>query len=578
MKVLFALLLSVITALSQPFTVRDIPFMAQGITDWATRVVANGGAMPSGNTIACMETLRLSLISLGITNKIYSLCIFVPDSLIAATTPLFKHKGADPWTNGNFVIGDLTVNGFKGDGSTKFLDTAVKANNTGIASGGTGSRGLTVLVTETSSNNVASYMSYADPAGTPLVYLFVGATGDIEWEPTVTNPLFFVTTNDIARVGWISGNQSVDGGVTNIDVYVASPLESHKLLIRKVVPNGVPQNTATDGTIPVFVQRHGLTNRFFNAQRMSMAMVHDGFTQTESSNVWLAIKTCRECLGGGSGDPVHNWANKVIVAGGAAISTTTSNANRIFYSGLDTDGLLYQMISVNTYAPDNLTAARIPIHWKSGNQFWTNTSFVAGDITINGLTGNTTTKFLGTGMNISALNYGGFSDTSAGVSLLIYNSPQTATVRREFLPVGSTSRLFGPQHFASRLTFFAWFGAAATVNRDYLDAPVPSGNGTNWAGFMSGSRTANNAIALYVATNNVFQLWTNGTTATTTDNNTITNSFAHAATDFNNTALQWSDRTVSFLAIHSGLSQTQSSNLWIRVQALRTALGGGLPP
>jgi hypothetical protein len=50
---------------------------------------------------------------------------FVPDNLIASITPLIVGGGVDPWTNTNFVEGDLTINGLAGNGSNKWLNTGL---------------------------------------------------------------------------------------------------------------------------------------------------------------------------------------------------------------------------------------------------------------------------------------------------------------------------------------------------------------------------------------------------------------------------------------------------------------------
>ncbi len=559
------------SAFGQAFTFSDIPFLSQSGSDWSRRVILNGGPNPSANTVNCMETLRKALIAQGITNKIYSLCVFVPDSVIAAATPLFLHKGYPMWTN-NFVIGDLNVNGLKGNAIDKFMDSGVLPNNTGIATNGTGSRGMTVVVSETSSNNAAAFMGFQEGgSGSVLVNLAVAADGDLEWIPTDLNAAFNVETNDIARTGWISGNVVVEGGTTNTTVFVASPLETHKILITEVrVARGT--DTASNTTITVFASRNASTPTSFNAQRLSFAMLHDGLTQTESSNVWWAVKTCRECLGGGSGDPVHNWANKVVVGGGAAVSTTSSNALRTFYSGLNTDSLLYRLVVVNPYAPDNLTAARTPVHWKSGHMIWTNVAFGESNLTVNGLAGNLTTKYLGTGLNPVAINYGGFSSISAGMTIQTFNIPASASLHDFAVNGTAANSLFSMANNSGTLNFYCW--KFITVNTEFLARAAPS---TTWAGYLSGNRTAANAIRLDWVTNGVHNIATNGTGVQTGSTASMTNMYAHANSQPGLVPASFSDHTISFIALHPGLTQTESSNLWVRVNAMRTAFGGGNP-
>jgi hypothetical protein len=198
------------------------------VTDWSTRVVANGGALPSQTSIIAMETLRSSLVTQGLTNKIYSLCIFVPDSVIAASTPLIKNKGADPWTNNGFVSGDLSIQGLKGDG-TKWLDTAivplaVNTNNNDI----TTNCSFSVVVTESATNHTAAIIMDQRFIGvTPYtVALFASGGGVDQYYDGRAIASAILTTNDLNRVGYLSGNR--DG--SNTILCVASPIESHKVI------------------------------------------------------------------------------------------------------------------------------------------------------------------------------------------------------------------------------------------------------------------------------------------------------------------------------------------------------------
>jgi hypothetical protein len=97
--------------------------------DWSNRVVINGGAMPSNTTISALSTFCYGIDSDGLTSAMVSLCFFPPDSVIAAITPVYKVAGNDPWTNTGFVIGDLSVNGLLGNGSSKYLNTGVNPNS-----------------------------------------------------------------------------------------------------------------------------------------------------------------------------------------------------------------------------------------------------------------------------------------------------------------------------------------------------------------------------------------------------------------------------------------------------------------
>lgn len=543
------------------------------ITDWARRVVANGGAMPSQTSIIAMETLRVSLEAQSLTNKIWSLCIFVPDSVIAASTPLVKIKGADPWTNSGFASGDLTIQGLKGNGAN-WLDTAIipialATNNNNITSNAS----ISVVVTESATNSLAAIiLDQRFPGGAnSAIGLFASGGGSNQYYCGRTGAANnFIGTNDFNRVGYLSGNRSG----SNLTLFTASPIESHKL-IGTNFQGALFIANAPASSLAFYQTRIEGTNVSSGAAaylRLSMACLHDGFTEVESSNFWWAVKTCRESLGGGAGEPIYDWARYVTNFGGAAISANTSNALRTFRQGLDTDNLLYKMIAVNSYVPDNLTAARMPILWQTGNQIWTNVLFDATNLTVNGLTG-TTNKYLGTGINLGSLGYANFGNSNAGVSLLIYNVPTTASVH-DFSGTGSTGNILALSQQNGVASYFCW--RFLTVNSNFVARSTPS-PGATWAGFLSGSRTASNAIALYWVTNGVFNIATNSTTVQTGTGNTVTNIYAFANHPAGGVAGSSSDHTVSFVALHAGLTQTESSNLWYRVAVLRTNLGGGVP-
>jgi hypothetical protein len=90
---------------------------------WAAQVVANGGAMPSQNTINTVATLQCGLITDGLDPLLPAWNLLVPDSLIATASP--QKVGEDLtqlWNFQNFVGGDVTVNGVQGNGTTKFVN------------------------------------------------------------------------------------------------------------------------------------------------------------------------------------------------------------------------------------------------------------------------------------------------------------------------------------------------------------------------------------------------------------------------------------------------------------------------
>lgn len=544
------------------------PFMMQQglVTDWALRVVANGGAMPSQTSIIAMENLRVGCIADGYTNKIDGLCVFVPDSLIAASTPLFYHLGSLMWTNTDFVGGDLNINGLKGDGVSKALDTGIKAKDS--LNPANPPRGLTVIVTESASNATCTAMGQQDADDTITFVLNISSAGNTGWFPAQLSASLFSSISDFGRVGYISGNLTTNS-VTNITTYVASPLEAHKVLTnRQTAGNLNWVETASDATISVFANKHGTTNNSWSPQRLSAAAVTKGFTESESSAFWSRLKTCRETLGGGTGDPVHDWDRKIVATGASHISTATSNAMRTALASMDTASILYSNLAVNFLVPDSLTAARTPIIWQAGAEIWTNTAFAASNLTVDGLRGDGTSKYLGTAFNPStAVGVRGFTHSSAGMSMIVVSNNATG---KYVAGVGSGA---ANSHFAilnenGVNQFYAW--RFDSVNSNFL---LASGL-TN--GFLSGSRTASNAIALYRArSDTTFARLTNGTG--TMGGSAVAAPLAAFALNGNGTVSAFTPQQISFLAVHAGLTEAQTSNMFVIAQAFRTAVGGGAP-
>jgi hypothetical protein len=573
------------------------PFMTAGgggiQSEWADRVVANGGDRPSESTIAAMEQLRTDIVTAGISNKFWSLCVFVPDSLIAATTPLIRKIGADPWTNSNFTADLLNVNGLKGNGTNAFLDTGILCRivtgdarsplstnisfstvisegynvpgQIGLAPSGSEASRLTVFFSQSVSGGG---LAVALIAGGSQTQYYVGPTGDAGNR---------INTNEVERIGFVSANKF--GAASGIFIGVASPVEPFGILSTNAAGTTGNHQAGVTNTIPFLATRVETTNAGFSYGRFSMAAIHEGLTVTECSNFWNAIKTCRQSLGGGTGEPVHNWAARIANLNGSTISSTTSNAVRDFVAGLYTDGLAYKMVAVNPIAPDNLTAAATPIIWQGGYNTWSNVNYAASNLNVNGLAGTGETKYLDTRVNIAGLNttgMRGFLNTSAGASVLVSQ-----------INTFSNSHIWGVLGTAAS-SFFGIVPCDPSTNYSAFvfkydnpgtDSVVARGPVTNFTTFATASRTAANALALYFVTNGVHHLAVAGTGNQTGSTATMTNMVlgGYWSESVPAVGAGFSPYRASFAAVHAGLTQTQASNLWTRVNAMRTAMGGGNP-
>lgn len=104
-------------------TILDLPFLSAAspgfdpvVTDWAARVVANGGALPSTNTQKALSGFVKGCTLDGIWNKLIFVNAVAPDSLTAFNTPLLVGPTPGLW---GFIGsgGTLTIDGWQQNGN-----------------------------------------------------------------------------------------------------------------------------------------------------------------------------------------------------------------------------------------------------------------------------------------------------------------------------------------------------------------------------------------------------------------------------------------------------------------------------
>lgn len=186
----------------------------------------------------------------------------------------------DPWTNNNFVSGDLTVNGLAGNGSTKYLATGFNPVN---GFGDDVSAGLTFYqyfkapaYTWDFSTGVDK-MSLFNYSGKDYVDIWGGANGRV---------------NVVEHVnGYLSGNRIADN---DLALYRANSTNTHSKLGQNTNVNSVARQNnelaAFGSAVPPAT---------FSAGRMSLFAVHNGLTESESAAFYNAIQAFRTALGGG---------------------------------------------------------------------------------------------------------------------------------------------------------------------------------------------------------------------------------------------------------------------------------------
>lgn len=261
--------------------------------------------------------------------------------------------------------------------------------------------------------------------------------------------------------------------------------------------------------------------------------------------------------------PGDAWGVRATANGGSP-QTATKNVLTTFYNALVSANILSKMKAVNCFVPDDLVCARTPLIVGPGLDPWTNVGFVSGDLTVNGLVGNASSKYLKTGVNARA----NLTVSDNGMTILV--SVAGAASSRE---IGAVS-ITGVDDFciyADYSEFFLYdYGNVVGGDRASAGSWV-NGN----AGYLSGNVTSSSSIRCYGASPGyAHALQATGTpvAATLLPDKTI---YVFTANDGNVTPGLMSDRRLSFAAIHQGLTEAESSAFFTAINTMRESLGGG---
>lgn len=273
---------------------RTISTAGTPVDSWAARVVANGGAAPAGATVTALQTFWASLVSAAIDTKIIAMIPLVSDNLTAAITPIFGGSavGNDPWTNNNFVGGDLTADGLLG-ASTKYLNTGLNPNT--IYSGSAASGGLSVY-TFTGSNASTIEIGCAVGAANDFFQAYVGFGGTAFFDCWNTNG-----TNS----GRVSGANSNFAGFVTFNRTSATASAIHKAnsgTAFTAIVSGTGQasiDTPPNATIYGFATQANGSPGSYTTRRLSFLAVHMGLSAAEAEDLFDAVQALRVALGGG---------------------------------------------------------------------------------------------------------------------------------------------------------------------------------------------------------------------------------------------------------------------------------------
>lgn len=260
------------------------------VNNWVNTILRNGGSKPSLQTIVASNELYNNISNL--LPKIKALNGFVSDNLIASITPLISNYGNAVWTNTNFVAGDLTSAGLKGNASNKYLKTGV-IPATCFASVAT--CGVTVYI---SVGSIGAYKTIGcNTNGTyePAVLLYPSYANNMYWDGYYgTGGVGRLTAAQTIWTGYMSANRTA----TNANaVYKANSSIAHTTLVSGT--NNLTGAARPNLEMYVFSGNQSGASNAPTDQRLSFAAIHDGLTITESLQFYNAIQLFRQRLNGG---------------------------------------------------------------------------------------------------------------------------------------------------------------------------------------------------------------------------------------------------------------------------------------
>lgn len=261
-------------------------------TAWADRVVVNGGPRPSGASQTVVAVLKCGLITAGIDSKMISWNLFVPDSLIAAASP--QQPGDDLqtfWNLQNFVPGDLTLAGLKGDAATKFINPGQTINTTSRSAQSIGISVYTSVASISANERAAGGIQ--STFSTPGIVL---GTHDNTPNSTALNGAN--PGNIISTLSPGAGFYS-DQRVSNVDhrLYYGSSLSP---LAQLGATDAVPYNGIFSDSDPFFFCiNQGGSVLLLSSETLSAAIITTGLTSSEVTALFTLFQTARQSLGGG---------------------------------------------------------------------------------------------------------------------------------------------------------------------------------------------------------------------------------------------------------------------------------------
>lgn len=263
----------------------DLPFLAIG-DQWARRVVANGGPMPSGNTLRALATFNSAIV--GIRSQIVACNFFAPDSVIAAKTPLIVGPGSDPWQEQ--TSGYDGRKGLNGWGFGSVTDPSLRSILIPSASGlSFNSAGVVLYGFSISDSNAGQDFGALHVATGDGLYF-----GNSSGSHRTQIGRVVLTVAGIAASGYYSCQRTSS---TSLNMYFANSTNAHAS-VGSIATAETGDISNLNFTMGIGLNQDGTFDNPVT-RTYSFAAITTGMNATDSATLYAAVQALRTSLGGG---------------------------------------------------------------------------------------------------------------------------------------------------------------------------------------------------------------------------------------------------------------------------------------
>jgi hypothetical protein len=486
-----------------------------------------------------------------ITNAVNSLCIDLKKYGVWS-----KMKAIYPFCGGTATTHKFNlVNPLDDDSAFRLsFNGGITHSSNGILPNGTNGYGDTFLTPSTSLSQNSTHISFYSRTNIANMGSDLGSSNLLYSNGLYITPRY-TDNNTYFR---INGNNRQYTSSGSLGYFIGTRTSSS---VARIFQNNILRaiDTLTSTGLNNFTLNVGALNgggtRDFSNRQLSFATIGDGLTDEDSANLYYSVQKFQTTLGRQVGTPIYSSnatdVNARLFLGATNIQDVTiTSAVDTLVQGLKTDGIWSKLKAVYPFVGGTATTHKFNLANALDedsafrlvfNGGWTHSSTGALP---NGTNGYADTKFIPSTSFSSNNNSFGLYSRTDNVDGAIFMGTSTATANRLFMFVKFTAL------------------GASQFNHNSSNNIIPLL--LNSSGYFHSNRIA-------AGTQKVFVNGALNTTAFTSEQGLSTVPIFLSSA--NSTAVAgFSNRQLAFAHFADGLTDTEASNLYTRVQAFQTTL------